>query len=147
MIYLSSLELDMHVVSDTPNSTLSKMTINNEFFCFIIEDGARIQKVMGKTRIPGGRYKIRKRTFGRFYELYNRRYNHLFVPELLDVPNFTNILIHIGNTVENTDGCLLPNMGAILDREVFRGMQSAVAYLRLYKLMSEYSQINLNIYR
>tara|TARA_S200002703_G_C3621000_1_gene190712 strand:- start:128 stop:487 length:360 start_codon:yes stop_codon:yes gene_type:complete len=76
---------------------------------------------------------------------------------LQDVPGFTYILIHTGNTDEHTSGCLIVGETQ-QDLDVnFNGMvgSSAVAYKKLYakvasvllqgkKVTIEYSKINLN---
>lgn len=56
-------------------------------------------KVYGQTAIPFGRYEI-KRT-------YSPKFKKI-LPELLNVPGFTGIRVHPGNTIEHTLGCLLP---------------------------------------
>lgn len=83
-------------------STLGSMRIDGEFFCSTLEDKVRRlpeeKKVWGKTAIPAGTYKIVMHDSPKF----KRR-----LPMLLDVPHFTGILIHRGNTVEDTVGCIL----------------------------------------
>lgn len=111
--------------------------MGNMFLGFIVEDGHRNVKVYGETRIPAGTYKIVRRKFGGHYEKYKQRFGHQFSIELADVPGFTNILIHIGNYVKDTEGCLLINFQAGIDLEkgVFRGYQSTAAYKALYDLI------------
>lgn len=93
----------------TPNYTIGDLYINNEFFCNTLEDTNRDlnkngkfdngeEKVYSKTCIPFGTYKIqvsRSPRFGRD------------LPRLLNVPSFEGILIHRGNTPEDTSGCIL----------------------------------------
>lgn len=55
-------------------------------------------KVYGQTAIPAGRYRIRMLMSPRF---------HREMPYLMDVPGFTGIMIHPGNKVEDTKGCVL----------------------------------------
>ena len=56
------------------------------------------QKVMGKTAIPEGEYKIVMSPSAKF---------HRNMPYLKDVPQFEGIMIHPGNTVKDTMGCIL----------------------------------------
>jgi hypothetical protein len=89
-------------------STLSLVSVDGEFQCFGLEDRAQVTKVPGQTRIPEGVYDIRVRTFGGFHQRYLNRYPwHRGMLELMHVPGFTDILIHVGNTHEDTQGCLL----------------------------------------
>ena len=122
----------MTKISETKNSTLSKLESDGTFLCFIIEDGHREIKEYSMTRIPEGTYEIIKRKWGRFYKRYTRRFGFDFVPELINVPNFTDILIHCGNTVKDTSGCLLPNMKATIEDDNFKGEQSSKAYELLH---------------
>ena len=84
------------------NVTLSQIKLNGEVFCFGLEDALRKDKIRGQTAIPDGIYKLDKR----FSPKFSRFYGH----EMLwvrHVPNFEYILIHPGNTTDDTSGCLL----------------------------------------
>ena len=58
-----------------------------------------------------------------------------------DVPNFEYILIHVGNTDENTDGCLLVGEGGNTGGEL-RVTQSANAYAKLYQQVVHAAEAN-----
>ena len=57
--------------------------------------------------IPTGVYKLRKRTWGRYYTAYKKRWNHAFVLEITGVDGRDHILLHAGNLVEHSAGCPL----------------------------------------
>lgn len=90
--------------------TIGSMFLNDTYFCDTLEDvvrdhnkdgvlnGPNENKVNGKTAIPYGEYKVIVNESPRF----KRR-----LPRLLDVPHFDGILIHRGNTHEDTSGCIL----------------------------------------
>ena len=56
------------------------------------------QKVKGQTAIPEGEYKIVMSPSAKF---------HRNMPYLKNVPQFEGIMIHPGNTVKDTMGCIL----------------------------------------
>lgn len=83
--------------------TIGKMYINGEYFCDTLEDKVRVMnsindKIKGETAIPTGTYKITLEMSPRF----KRK-----LPLLHDVPYFSGILIHRGNTAKDTHGCIL----------------------------------------
>ena len=61
--------------------------------------------------LPSGKYEIKYRTEGGFYNKYKARFadidNNRGMLELQDVPNFKYILIHCGNQAADSSGCLL----------------------------------------
>lgn len=121
-------------ISDT-ETTISKIDIDGQFACFGLEDQFQFQKVPGETRIPPGEYTIRLRREGSLHKRYGKRFPgfHQGMLHLQDVPNFTYILIHIGNTDKDSDGCLL--LGEKTDTTPGRMSvtRSADAYTRFYK--------------
>ena len=132
------MELNVQLIGETKDSTASRLEIGGAFFAFLVEDGARLIKEPGKTRIPPGRYEIKPRTWGEHFQKYKARYGHAFSLEVMNVPNFTDILIHIGNTVGDTAGCPLVNYGLeyLAEQDLFVGRNSAKAYLDLYRILS-----------
>ena len=80
--------------------TVGKLYIDGAYFCDTLEDTVRPngQKIAGKTAIPAGTYRVKKTMSPRFKTI---------LPEILNVPNFTGVRIHSGNTAKDTDGCLL----------------------------------------
>jgi len=117
----------------TPGATLSRVLVDGEPCVVGLEDEYRAVKVKGETRIPAGRYKISVRTFGDFHSRYSQRFSdfHKGMLEVMNVPGFTDILIHIGNFEHNTEGCLLVGMTANEGNMTIGS--SAVAYKKLYK--------------
>ena len=92
---------------------------------------------MHETCIPEGTYDIKFRKTGGFDSKYRERYKnaHYGMLHLQDVPNFTYILIHAGNTDEHTSGCLIVGeTQQDLDRsqDGFIG-HSGTAYQKMYK--------------
>lgn len=130
------------MISETENSTVSKLTIRGNFICFVVEDGQRDIKVYGETRIDAGEgLKMVKRRHGRFYEKYKAKYGHGHVWEIIGLKRHTNVLVHIGNTVIDTLGCLLTNYGIMLNpkTKLFYGVDSANAYKEFYNEMEKFN--------
>lgn len=81
--------------------TIGTLRIGDTYECFTLEDVVRKAgepKVPGATAIPEGEYKVVITPSNRFKR---------DLPLLLDVPGFTGIRIHPGNTDADTAGCIL----------------------------------------
>lgn len=82
--------------------TIGKFYIDEVYFCDTLEDTVRDltkeNKVYAQTAIPSGVYKVVVTMSNKFKRL---------LPLLLNVPYFTGIRIHRGNTANDSAGCIL----------------------------------------
>jgi len=123
------------------DATNGILLINGQFECYTLEDQYQAVKVMHETCIPEGTYDIKFRKVGGFHTKYSERYgnSHYGMLHLQDVPNFTYILIHAGNTDEHTSGCLIvgeTQQDLDLSDDGFIG-HSGKAYLKLYNKVAK----------
>ena len=123
------------------DATNGMLFIDGLFECYTLEDQYQAVKVMHETCIPEGTYDIKFRTVGGFHEKYKKRYgnDHYGMLHLQDVPNFTYILIHAGNTDEHTSGCLIvgeTQQDLDISDDGFIG-HSGKAYLKLYNKIAK----------
>lgn len=89
-----------------PDVTIGSMTVDGEWQCWTLEDAVRevpgqavgLWKIPGKTAIPAGGYRVELTMSARFKRL---------LPLLFDVPGYSGVRIHAGNTAADTEGCLL----------------------------------------
>lgn len=117
-------------MADNGDSTLGIMRAGKEI-CFTVEDEQRDKKKYGETRIPQGMYEVKLRTEGGMNVKYSEKYPyHKGMLWLQDVEGFEWVYIHIGNTDDDTLGCILVNDS--IDAKIFRGSSSANAYKRIY---------------
>ena len=68
------------------------------------------KKIMHKTAIPTGTYKVTMNVISpRFSkkDFYKKNACDGRLPRLIDVPGFDGVLIHVGNTAEDSSGCIL----------------------------------------
>src|SRR5260221_7039770 len=91
------------------NATLGALLLDGRCECFTCEDEYREVKVPGETRIPAGRYRLKLRALGEsphFDPVMTAKFgaDYFGMVEVCDVPGFTGVLIHIGNTSADTRG-------------------------------------------
>lgn len=92
--------------------TIGKLYIDGVYLCDTLEDKVRPlgEKVYGQTAIPEGTYELRW--------AYSPKFKRN-LPRVIDVPGFKGVLIHPGNVIADTEGCILPGenkaKGLILD--------------------------------
>jgi hypothetical protein len=100
-----------------------------------LEDDLDKEKNYAHTRIPDGRYEIKFRKEGTHHEKYKVRFPeiHKGMLHLQDVPNYKHILIHCGNTPDDTAGCILVGMKAVGPIKI---EGSTKAYKLIYPLIA-----------
>ena len=87
-------------------TTFGRLSINDHFECYTLEDAVREihggpvteWKIPGETAIPRGRYRLALEDSPKFGP---------DTMTLKDVPGFSYIRIHAGNDDSDTEGCLL----------------------------------------
>jgi len=83
----------------TPGGTFGALYVDGVWLCWTLEDRLREgPKVPGDTAIPAGSYPVVLSMSARFRKT---------LPEVQNVPGFSGIRIHSGNTAQDTEGCLL----------------------------------------
>lgn len=134
------MRLELYRYSSQKDSTLGMLFLVNqhgekEFLCYTLEDEYRKNKIYGETRIPAKQYYLELRTEGGYNEKYKKRFAdiHEGMLHITIVPNFNWILIHCGNTDDNTDGCILvgDTSQQNITKEGFIG-NSSDCYKRIY---------------
>lgn len=104
-------KLTLHRTIFLPDRTIGTLYLNDAYLCDTLEDTCRFLenyidkpeegdkiKIYGETCIPKGTYKLEKH----WWQKHN-----CYVPRLKNVPFFSGILIHTGNTIADTQGCIL----------------------------------------
>ena len=127
------MELKLKTIAKKEGYTIGRLYVDGVYLCDTLEDKVRDIKVYGKTAIPEGRYivdtdivspKFQYRSWARICK--GR------IPRLRNVPNFTGVLIHVGNSAKDTDGCILVGYNTIKGRLT----SSTIAFNRLITLLS-----------
>ena len=120
------MELQVQRIAKRDTYTIGRLYIDGERFCDTLEDRVRDlnkeAKVKGQTAIPTGRYKV--------FLTYSPRFKRI-LPLLCDVPHFTGVRIHRGNTAKDTEGCILVGY----NREVGKVLDSAATEQRLMAIL------------
>ena len=107
------MELELNRIAKKPLYTIGRLFIDEKYFCDTLEDRCRDldkeEKVMNETAIPEGTYEVVVNVSVKF----KRK-----LPLLLNVPHFTGIRIHRGNTDRDTSGCILVGENKQLGRVI-----------------------------
>lgn len=133
------MELTIRRIARRPGYTIGRLYIGGQRVCDTLEDTDRgldsrqttdeiaAAKVRGRTSIPTGHYAVYLATVSPRFST-DRFYKDTCggcPPRLARVPGFDGILIHCGNTAEDTEGCILVGenrqVGKVLNsRDTFR---------------------------
>ena len=137
-----------------PDYTIGKLYLNDVYFCDTLEDTDRgLKKTMpleeirkikirGITAIPAGEYVVDMNTVS---PKYKDRAAYQFcggkLPRLVGVPGFDGILIHIGNTPTDTEGCILVGE----NKAKGQVLNSTATFTKLYGALQGYRDVRIKI--
>lgn len=139
-----NLVVDRIAVRDT--YTIGRLSVDGVVYCDTLEDKVRDvnrngkfdneeRKVYGETAIPYGGYEVKFTYSSKFSQkaAYKAFIHDGLMPEICNVPEFTGIRIHGGNSSKDTYGCLL-----VGKNKVVGGLVDSLAcfkplYERLYR--------------
>ena len=135
------MELQLQTIERTPVATVGRLSeIQGDTvidLAYTLEDAIRRVKIKNETCIPEGTYDLAIRRDTPMANYYDKRFKddgvvHDGMLWLLDVPNYTNVYIHIGNYTRDTAGCILVGTKYAVDADVCTVQYSKVAYLSVY---------------
>jgi hypothetical protein len=110
-------EVMLKRVSYTRKGTFGVLTKGGTPLCVTLEDPWEGNE-RGVSCIPVGRYRVEKHSGTKFKDAW----------VLKNVPGRTAILIHIGNSIEDTSGCIL--VGRSFNAHTIRDSRNAMEYLK-----------------
>ena len=151
---MRQLNIRIDRIAKKSTYTIGKLYLNGVYFCDTLEDtdrgltqGMPLQKIKdlkikGATAIPKGKYKV---TMNVVSPKFSKRATYQFcqgkLPRLLNVDGYEGVLIHIGNTARDTEGCILVGQNKVVGQVI----NSTVTFQKLYAEMLKYQTIILTI--
>lgn len=141
------MQLRLNRFASDNDSTIGMLLIDNVPACYILEDQHATKKLWGEMRIPAGTYEVSLRREGSFHARYSKKFSdfHLGMLCIHNAPDwkilqgdivFQYVLIHIGNTDDDTAGCLLTG-STVMRSNKWSVLQSTDAYKRVYKKIAQ----------
>lgn len=130
--------------------TIGRLYIDGVYFCDTLEDTDRglssamllgtilKKKVPGKTAIPTGNYFVDMETVSPRFK--SRKWAKPYggrVPRLQGVRGFEGVLIHVGNTAGDSDGCILVGKNKVKGKV----LDSTNTYVELFEKMDEAKEL------
>lgn len=115
------MRLRLKRIAKRTEYTIGKLYVDGNYFCDTLEDTDRglrqdmslseIKEIkeMHRTAIPAGRYDITV--------TYSPKFGRQ-LPRLQNVPGFEGILIHRGNTSQDTSGCILVGENKVVGKVI-----------------------------
>lgn len=139
------MELTLTRIALRDTYTIGRLFVDGKYFCDTLEDKVRDLnrngrfdngevKVNGQTAIPYGRYAVTIDIISPKYSksaTYKRIDGKL--PRLLNVPHFDGVLIHAGNTAQDTNGCVLVGENTVVGKV----LNSVNTFYKLYPLLQK----------
>lgn len=148
------MKLLLKRIAKKPTYTIGKLYLDGEYFADTLEDRDRGLtqdmdledilriKVYGETAIPTGTYRIDMNTISPKFK--DRSWAKPYkgkIPRLLDVPGFDGVLLHPGNSANDSLGCILVGNNT----QVGKVLNSQAVFKRLMQKLLGEQDITLTI--
>ena len=131
--------MKIEVVREKSNNdcTFGKLYIDGKYMCNTLEDIQRDVKIKAETAIPKGEYIVTLRNAGGKNEKYKDKFGswHKGMLYLNNIPDYEYVLIHIGNSKKDSEGCILVGLGKDVKTNTIT--QSTDAYKLIYPIISK----------
>ena len=140
------MELNIKRIARRETYTIGRLYIDGKYFCDTLEDKdrglrqdmpvaiIRATKRKGITAIPTGRYRVTLAVQSpKFSKRAIYQFCNGYLPRLINVKGFDGVLIHIGNTAGDTEGCLLVGKNTAVGKV----LESRVTFVRLYEKLKK----------
>lgn len=140
------MELRLKRIAKRETYTIGQLYIDGVYFCDTIEDCdrglrqdmplpvIRARKRSGVTAIPTGTYKVTLKVQSpRFSKKEMYAFCDGYLPRLVNVIGYEGVLIHVGNTAKDTDGCILVGRNT----RVWKVLESRVTFVKLYEKLKK----------
>lgn len=127
------MELTLKRIALRSEYTIGKLYVDGGHVCDTIEDAVRDLdkdgkfangevKIPGKTAIPYGRYEITMKVKSPKYSNFSKyswakKYDG-YLPRLLNVPHFDGVLIHVGNSALDSEGCIIVGENKVVGKVI-----------------------------
>ena len=149
------MELNIKRIARRETYTIGRLYIDGKYFCDTLEGKdrglrqdmptaiIRATKRKGITAIPTGRYRMTLAVQSpKFSKRATYQFCNGYLPRLINVPGYDGVLIHIGNTARDTEGCLLVGRNT----QVGKVLDSRKTFIELYdKLLGAKDDIYIKI--
>ena len=127
------MELTLKRIALRSEYTIGKLYVDGEYVADTIEDTVRDLdkdgkfangevKIPGKTAIPYGRYevtmKVRSPKYSNFTKYsWAKKYDG-YLPRLLNVYQFDGVLMHVGNSALDSEGCIIVGENKVVGKVI-----------------------------
>ena len=127
------MELTLKRIALRSEYTIGKLYVDGEYVADTIEDTVRDLdkdgkfangevKIPGKTAIPYGRYEITMKVKSPKYSNFSKyswakKYDG-YLPRLLNVLHFDGVLIHVGNSALDSEGCIIVGENKVVGKVI-----------------------------
>lgn len=148
------MEILVRRIAKRPTYTIGRMYIDGKYVCDTLEDTDRglkqsmpleeikKKKIYGKTAIPTGTYKVTMNVVSPRFK--NRAWAKPYggkLPRLLDVPGYEGVLIHPGNSAEDSTACLLVGINSVVGKV----MNSQATFKKVMAILTKGTDITITI--